>query len=214
MERERARIARDIHDDLGGRLTKITKLTEPSQRANPSDALIAERLRDINGTARDTLARLDETVWAVNPGNDRLDRLADYILHYAEEFFRNTEIRCHFKVDENIPSIPIAADPRHHLFLAVKEALNNAARHSGANEVRLRLVFDRGIFKVVVEDNGRGFDVASATARGRGLENMRHRLEQLNGRLRIQSTPGRGSIVCLEFGAPDALPAPAPTRRP
>ena len=199
MEKERARIARDIHDDLGGRLTKISKLTEQAQRDDPSDTRITERLNDIHGTAQEMLGRLDETVWAVNPRNDRLDHLADYILHYAEEFFRNTEIRCYFKVDDNIPPIPIAAEPRHHLFLAVKEALNNAARHSKATEVRLLLHFNQGIFKVVVEDNGEGFDVVEAAAKGSGIENMRHRLEQLNGRLLVESTEGKGSVVCLQF---------------
>ena len=203
MERERARIARDIHDDLGARLTKISKLSEQAQRLAP-DGPATQPVLSIQSTAQDMLGRLDETVWAVNPRNDRLDRLADYILNYAEEFFRHTDIRCRLKVAAEIPSLPIAAEPRHNLFLAVKEALNNVARHSGASEVQLRLELVGGVFRVQVRDNGRGFHAAEALARGRGVENMRSRLELLPGRWELQTQPGQGTVITMEYTLPDA----------
>ena len=204
MEKERARIARDIHDDLGARLTKISKLSEQAQRVTPGGPA-SEHVRNIQGTAQEMLSRLDETVWAVNPRNDRLDRLADYILQYAEEFFRQSNVRCRLKVAGEIPALAVAAEPRHHLFLAVKEALNNVARHSGASEVQLQIEFAAGVFSVQVRDNGRGFNAAEALARGRGLENMRSRLELLPGRWELQTELGQGTTIRLEFNA--ATPA-------
>jgi signal transduction histidine kinase len=198
MERERTRIARDIHDDLGARLTKICKLSERAQRLAPDSPAI-EQVRSIHGTAQEMLGRLDETVWAVNPRNDRLDRLADYILHYAEEFFRQTDVRCRLKVVGEVPALAIAAEARHHLFLAVKEALNNAARHSGASEVQLQMEYADGAFRIQVRDNGRGFRASEALARGRGLENMRSRLESLAGRWDLQTQPGQGTAITIEF---------------
>jgi ligand-binding sensor domain-containing protein/signal transduction histidine kinase len=203
MERERARIARDIHDDLGARLTKISKLTEQAQRLAP-DGPANEPVLSIQSTAQEMLGRLDETVWAVNPRNDRLDRLVDYILNYAEEFLRPTNIRCRLKVVGEIPPLTIAAEPRHHLFLAVKEALNNAARHSGASEVQLQLEFAEGVFRVQVLDNGRGFHAAEALARGRGLENMRSRLELMSGEWELQSQPGQGTTLKMGFRLPES----------
>jgi ligand-binding sensor domain-containing protein/signal transduction histidine kinase len=202
MERERARIARDIHDDLGARLTKISKLSEQAQRLAPNGPA-TEPVLSIQSTAQEMLGRLDETVWAVNPRNDRLDRLADYILQYAEEFFRPTNIRCRLKVIGEIPSLSIAAEPRHHLFLAVKEALNNAARHSGASEVQVQLEFSGGALRVEVADNGRGFDPRDALARGRGLENMRSRLELLAGQWEVGSEPGRGTTIRMSYSVPE-----------
>jgi signal transduction histidine kinase/streptogramin lyase len=198
MERERARIARDIHDDLGARLTKISKLSERARNPDPGDPADGPML-SIHSTAQEMLGRLDETVWAVNPRNDRLDRLADYLLQYAEEFFRHTNIRCRLKVASEVPALAIAAEPRHHLFLAVKEALNNAARHSGASEVQLQIEYAGGVFRVQVRDNGRGFNGPEAVARGRGLDNMRSRLELLSGRWDLQTQPGQGTTIKMEF---------------
>ena len=198
MERERARIARDIHDDLGARLTKISKLTEQAQRLAP-EGPARQPVLSIQSTAQEMLGRLDETVWAVSPRNDRLDRLSDFILNYADEFFRHTDIRCRLKVATEIPSRPIAAEPRHNLFLAVKEALNNAAKHSGATEVQVEIDFAGDVFQVVVRDNGRGFDAAEALARGRGLENMRSRLDSLGGQWSLNSRPGQGTSITMAY---------------
>jgi signal transduction histidine kinase/ligand-binding sensor domain-containing protein len=211
MERERSRIARDIHDDLGARLTKISMLTDLAGRQAPPDHQMAGHLRNIANTAREMLVRLDETVWVVNPRNDQLDRLAEYLFHYAENFFQHTNIRCHFKMSEEIPPLPVAAEPRHHVFLSAKEALNNVARHAGATEVRVHLEFTAGRFALTIQDNGRGFDSAECLARGRGLENMRSRVENLGGRFELHSLPGEGTTVRMAFDVAATLqPKAAP----
>jgi ligand-binding sensor domain-containing protein/signal transduction histidine kinase len=200
-ESERARIARDIHDELGARLTKISKLTERAGRLNPPDSPAVEAVRDIQGTAQEMLAQLDETVWVVNPRNDRLDRLSDYILSYAEEFCRQAGLRCRMKVVGEAPPLPVAAESRHHLFLAFKEALNNAVRHSAAREVQVILEFANGVLSATVRDDGRGFDPGVALARGRGLDNMRSRMGQIHGTLEIESRAGAGTTVRIVYPA-------------
>jgi signal transduction histidine kinase len=206
MERERSRIARDIHDDLGSRLTRISMVTQQAMREVPPGHGVASHFNIISETARDMLDRLDETVWVVNPRNDQLDRLCDYLLNYAQDFFQHTGIRCRFKVTDDIPPLPMAAEMRHHVFLVVKEALNNAARHAGATEVRIQLGFCGRKLSLAITDNGRGFDTAACLALGRGLENMRSRVANLGGWLELESHPGQGSVVRMEFEitAPDA----------
>lgn len=213
MERERTRIARDIHDDLGARLTKISMLTDLAEREAPSEHSLGRYVRSISSTARDMLTRLDETVWVVNPRNDQLDRLAEYLLHYAEDFFQHTPIRCRFKAAADLPPLPVAAEPRHHVFLSAKEALNNVVRHAGATEVLVQLEFANDRFSLTIRDNGRGFDAAECLARGRGLDNMRSRVENLGGRFELQSEPGQGTTVRMEFDVAASLqakPAPGP----
>lgn len=199
MGRERARIARDIHDNLGALCTEISMETDLAEQEIQACSAVSAHVRSIHGTVGEMLRQLDETVWAVNPRNDQLDRLADYILQYAERFFRHATLRCRLKVLGDVPALPIAAEPRHHMFLAVKEALNNAARHSGATELELHVAFSEPTFAVTVRDNGRGFAAAEGQALGRGLENMRSRMEHLRGRFYLQTQPGQGTTIRMEF---------------
>jgi signal transduction histidine kinase len=88
--------------------------------------------------------------------------------------------------------------------LVVKEALNNVARHAGASEVEVRVELAHNRFRVLLSDNGCGFNVAQALAKGRGLENMRSRLRPLGGSLDIVSEPGEGTVVTIEVALSEA----------
>ncbi len=192
LERERARIAQDIHDDLGASLTQIALLSELIQR-NPRQELLKEHSHLISDTARQAMQAMDQIVWAVNPKNDSLDHLANYIPQFAEDFFKSTSIRCRLDVPLVVPDHPLDTETRHNLFLAVKEALNNVARHSQASEAWLRLGVETGFFFITIEDNGKGFLVKNGARQGNGLGNMRQRLESLGGRCELASQPGRGT---------------------
>ncbi len=200
LENERARIAKDMHDDLGANLTQISLMGELLRR-NPGDpseveknaARIAERSRLVS-------QKLDEIVWAVNPKNDSLDKLASYLVHFAEEFLEPTDIHCRLEVPPRLPDRPVDSELRHDIFMAVKEAMNNAVKYSEATEIRLRISLVSREFTIAVEDDGRGFAPAAAASRGgNGLANMRKRAEEHGGRFEIESAPGKGSIVRFTF---------------
>ena len=202
VERERVRIARDLHDDLGASLTHASMMAEelsedwedlpdPQQRS----AQLARRVRTI---ARD----LDAVVWAVSPKNDRLSSLAAYICHFAEEYFRHSPIQCHARVMDDIPPFPLSPEARHHLFMIAKELLNNALKHSHATRVELTMQMNAGAFELVCADNGRGFSVVAAMNSGRnGLKNLHARAEEAGAALGIVSTAD-GTIATLRFPAP------------
>jgi signal transduction histidine kinase len=209
IERDRGRIARDIHDDLGAGLTQITLLSELARRESPEE--METHLVQISDTARELTQAVDEIVWAVNPRQDTLDGLVTYICQFAQEYLTMAGILCRLDVPGHLPPLPLSADVRHNLFLAVKEALNNIVKHAGAREVRLRLVQEDGRLTLVIEDDGRGFDAAtaivvrpgeagSASTRGQGLENLADRLSSVGGRCSISSEPGRGTRVELNVG--------------
>lgn len=200
VEKERTRIAQDIHDELGANLTRIALLTEVGQkhRGNPDE--VAADLGKISVTAREAVRAMDAIVWAVNPRNDSLDHFANYVSQFAEEFLRPSSIRCRLDIPADLPERPISTEARHQLFLAVKEALNNVVRHSGATEVWLRLGMANSELNLSIEDNGHGMAASVASGGGRdGLGNIRQRIEKLGGRFEMTSDATRGTTLRLHL---------------
>ena len=153
IERDRARIAKDIHDDVGAGLTQITLLTELARREPEQTNANLER---ITQSARKLTKAMDEIVWAVDPQHDTFEGLMDYISAYAEDFLRVAGIRCRMDLPLALPAMRVDAELRYNLFLALKEALNNVVKHAQATEVWLRLKIEADSFTLTVEDNGRG----------------------------------------------------------
>ena len=199
VERDRARIARDIHDDLGSTLTQITFVSELIQRDSGQPAQVNRHAVEIAQTARELVQAMDEIVWAINPRNDNLPRLAGYLCQYAEKLFSGTPIRCRFDTQENLPRQNLSSETRHHLFLTVKEALHNAARHAAASEVWLRIKQCDSELQVSIEDNGRGFGPDSVRQFGNGLDNMKKRMEEIGGAFEMTTAPGAGTAIRLRL---------------
>ncbi len=205
VERERARIAQDIHDNLGASLTRISLLSQSAfgELDNPQHA--GAQLDRIYVTARELTRAMDEIVWAINPQHDTLDSLVSYLGKFAQDFLGPLHIRCRLDVPVQLPAWPITAEVRHNLFLAFKEALNNVLKHAAASEVCISLNSAADRFTLAIRDNGVGFvpdtlrrsgsDASDRIASGNGLANMRARLEKLGGRCEIQSAPGQGTEV-------------------
>jgi signal transduction histidine kinase/ligand-binding sensor domain-containing protein len=195
IERERGRIARDIHDDLGNRLTKIQLLTGLLQQ----DRTVADRavahVRQISSAAQAATDALDEIVWAINPRNDTLPHLIDYLGQFTVEFLRTAGIRCRVDLPEQPPMKSVSTEVRHNLFLVLKETLNNIVRHAQATEVSLIVLATDESIRVIIEDNGRGFNGEVKNNGADGLENMRQRMGEIGGEFRIKSTPGKGTWV-------------------
>ncbi len=208
LERERMRIARDMHDEMGSKLTKISFLSEHAQVDAESTGQLADKIESIAQTSRELLQTMDEIVWVVNPHNDTLENLAAYLSHYAVEYFQNTSIECEQRLPQEIPHYPLSSETRHNLFLTFEEALNNVLKHSGATKVKVEMAVTTREFEVKVTDDGKGFivPVPSATPAptrggrgGNGLTNMRQRLLDISGECLITSKPGDGTIVTMRI---------------
>jgi len=197
LEQERTRIARDIHDEMGALLTEISLLSDHGQKNGQRPDVVAADLRRISNTAREAVRTADGIVWAVNPSNDFLDHLGNYLMHYVEDFFRLTSIRCRLDLSEDLPRIPLSTQFRHHLLLVVKETCNNVVRHSDATEVIVRLSVADDTLTIVIEDNGKGICAEGSPGVSDGLLNMRQRMSDLGGTFDLSSTPGRGTRVEL-----------------
>jgi ligand-binding sensor domain-containing protein/signal transduction histidine kinase len=200
IERLRIQIAANLHDDVGARLTKVAMVTELVDRETTDGDPSKAHIRSIFKTVREITRAMDEIVWTINPKNDTLDHLASYIFQYAQEYFQDTGVSCRLDMPAQLPDRPMSTEVRHNLFMAVKEALNNALKHAQATEVRIGLGVTDGRMRITIRDNGRGFLVEPARTKGDGLENMKRRLEQIGGRFILESELGRSTTIRLEAG--------------
>ena len=198
IERLRIRIASDLHDDVGSRLTKVAMVTESLNDQTPAAHPGKRHIENIVGTIRDITLAMDEIVWTINPRNDTLDNLANYIFHYAQDYFQNTGVRCRLDLPPELPDHPMSTEERHNLFMAVKEALNNILKHAAATEVRITLAISGDRLTLGITDNGCGMNPGQPNPSGNGLANMQERLRQIGGRMKLESKPGAGTTVLLE----------------
>jgi signal transduction histidine kinase len=201
LEQERARIAQDLHDELGSGLTEISML---GARARSASAPVEKRgryLEQMGEKARQMVTALDEIVWAMNPTHDSLASMVSYFSLYADRFLGLANIAWRFEAPFTPDGQAVDSRRRHQLFLAFKEALTNVVRHSGATEVRLSIQVEQGQIRLSIADNGRGLPQGGQTEEMDGVANMRARLEKLGGRFEVNSQAGHGTIVRFDLPA-------------
>ena len=207
LERVRKRIARDLHDDVGSSLTRISLLGEVvRQRAGSGDRSLAEPLASIANLSRELIDCMSDIVWAINPNKDHLSDLSQRMRHFASDVFTARQIEFRFRTPDPERDISVGANIRRELFLVFKEAVNNVVRHSGCSQAELEFRAGPDGLVLLVNDNGRGFDVARA-GDGHGLLSMRERTERLGGHVQVLSRPGQGTL--LAFTIPFAEHTPS-----
>lgn len=210
LEKERARIARDLHDELGSGLTELGMLAD--RMSDTASSEIPSLLRGFGWRTRRLAAELSSIVWTMSSANGCLDALGVFIRQYAQRLFRHTGVSCIVTGVDTLPAIMIAPEPQHQLLATIKEALNNIIRHSHATQAEISLKWEEGTFEIFIRDNGIGFDVTAKTedADGNGLRNMHSRAAESLGTLTLESRPDHGTTLRLRFPVP-GRPAPTPT---
>lgn len=190
VEAERSRIARDLHDDLGSRLTEINFLAAVSPGSADDERTTFEVIAE---KARSLVKALDVIVWAVDPEKNSLQPMADYLGEYIREFLANSSVACRFRIPISVPNYPVDGQVRHAILMAVKETLNNVVRHSSATEVRFELSIGDAL-QITIVDNGKGFE-RGIQVESHGLNNRVARLARIGGDYRIESRVGVGTIA-------------------
>ena len=205
LDRERLRISRDMHDDVGSSITKIAILSEIAlqreQKGHPE-----RELKDISVTAREVIDNISEIIWALNPKNDRAENLIGYIREYTTAFFEGMNIRCTLDIPPHIPDCSFPPEVRRNIFLTVKETLQNVAKHSSAKECHVTLCLRDGRMVLVCRDDGHGFDPAAVRAGGNGLQNMTKRMADIGGNCTIMTGREGGTTVTMTFPPHHDLP--------
>lgn len=193
LDRERTRIARDLHDDLGSRLTHIALMADGSESTDP-----------ISSAARAAVETLDELVWTVNARNDTAEGFATYAARFAEEHVSAAGIRLRLHFAPDLHAHELIADTRRHLYLAFKEAVNNAVKHARASEIHVAVAVEDGALRLEVADDGQGL-AGPGDPTGNGLANMRERMQSVGGTL-VFDKAQRGGLRVV-FRAPVSAPA-------
>jgi signal transduction histidine kinase/ligand-binding sensor domain-containing protein len=197
LANERTRIARDLHDDLGTALTGLALQLDVLRRDACDGPTRVNRLAETAAHIRALAERMREVVWAVNPRCDTVSSVASFLEQQAAYFLKADGLRCRFEFPEDIPPLPLDGETRYQLALGVREALTNAVRHAAASEIVLSLSVEANQLLLRVADNGRGFRVTECKVGGRGLDNVRARLEKIGGYCECRSTPGSGTTIEL-----------------
>ncbi len=203
LERERLRIAHDIHDDLGARVTQIALLSAMSQDNLDFPEMARNNFEQISQMSRELVCALYQTVWAVNPENDNLDALGNYICQMVNQLCERVRFRCRFHLPDLPREIEISSQIRHNISMVVKEAVHNVIKHAKASEVKINVEFTGHLLTISVQDDGCGFQ-PPGNITGNGLENMKRRMADIGGSCFIESNPGQGTKIRLSLAVTSA----------
>jgi ligand-binding sensor domain-containing protein/signal transduction histidine kinase len=204
LETERSRIARDMHDELGARLTQITLLSAMTSSNYQDTEQVRANAEKVADVSRELTRTLDEMVWAVRPQNDNLENVVEYLRQMTGDICDGTSVQCWFAVPKDVPTVEVQANVRHNLLLACREAVTNVLKHSGATELRMEIRLEPNHLEVDISDNGCGFNEAEADPNRSGLRNMRQRMAEVGGTCSWQSAAGVGTRVRLQMSVPNA----------
>jgi signal transduction histidine kinase len=199
LQEERARIAKDLHDDLGANLTGLAlRLDVMHSQGQASDALHSQ-LATLARSTRGLVDNMREVVWAMNSEHDNVESLAGFLGQYTEQYVAAAGLRCRLEMPIQAPAQAVNSHVRHQLYLALKEALHNVVRHARAREVRLRLEQEQHELRLAVEDDGCGLPSDDNRIAGHGLENMRNRVTELGGEFYATNLAHRGTCIIIKL---------------
>ena len=189
VERERTRIATDMHDDLGANLSRIKFLSETIGIKKQKQERIEDEINGIRHYSNEMIDKMGEIVWALNEKNDSLSDLLAYTRSYTVEYLAQNGIETSVETPEQIPDLFVSGEFRRNVYLTVKEALHNIVKHSQASKVQVCMEIGKHLF-IRIHDNGIGFAENNIRPFSNGIPNMKKRIGNLGGNIQIKQKPG------------------------
>ena len=196
IEKERTRIATDMHDDLGAGLSRIKFLSEIIGMKKQLQQPIEEDITSNSNYANEMIGKMGEIVWALNEKNDSLSDLLSYTRSYATEYLLTNGIRCQVNAPADFPTVFVSGEFRRNIYLTIKEALHNIVKHARADHVILTIHIDKNLI-IVIQDDGIGFDGKNIRPFSNGLNNMQKRMKDILGNLEILQKNGTRIILSV-----------------
>ncbi|HYV94119.1 MAG TPA: tetratricopeptide repeat protein [Chitinophagales bacterium] len=201
QEAERARISRDLHDDIGATLGSISIYSEVAKKKSTTNGKEMNAvLEKIGDSSREMVEKMSDIVWAVNPKNDNAAQLFLRMKNFAALML--TPQKIHFTFETNsieINQLKLGMQQRKNIFLIYKEAIHNIVKYSHARNVSVRFLLNGNNIHFEIADDGKGFDDSSAVAyNGNGIPNMKERAEEIRAQFEIVSMANRGTQIRLK----------------
>lgn len=197
LERLRAKISTDLHDDIGSTLSSISILSNMALKEK-NNAINTGMMEEIKENSVLLMERMDDIVWSINPKNDSLENLLLRIRKFATRLFEAANIDYRIEIQENIKGTRLPMAYRQHVYLVMKEAINNLVKYAAATEALIVVHYQNNCLLAKIQDNGKGFD-ASLYCTGNGILNMQQRAALMNADLLIDSRPGEGTSISLRI---------------
>ena len=197
MQHIRNTIAQDLHDDIGSTLSSISILSNLALKEKNADQTMST-MHEIKDSSVMLMEKMDDIVWSINPRNDSLENLLSRIRRFATTLFEAKNIDYSIIIPDSIHELNLPIEWRQHIYLILKEAINNLVKYSEATQAGIEVGYQQGWLELELNDNGRGFD-SSRTLTGNGLLSMRHRAEEMRAELTVHSTEGQGCQVKLRL---------------
>lgn len=198
LEKIRTAISSDLHDEVGATLSSISIFSEMGRRSVDASSKAGPYLQRIGERSRESIEKMSDIIWSINPENDSLCQILVRMKNYANELLEAKNIAVHWMESENLGALKLSMTKRKNLYLLFKEVVTNAAKYSGAKNMYINLYADHRYIKLFFSDDGVGFDVDTIQA-GNGLKNMQRRSASLNGTIRIESAPQTGTSIIFQF---------------
>jgi signal transduction histidine kinase len=211
IDKERMRISRDMHDELGSKLTQIQLISQLNQAGSISQYDAQQVLDEINKETKGLMLSMNEIVWALNPNNDSLESMTGFIIQFAENYCQKCDIKLRMYADDFFPNIKVPFEVRHNMLSIVKESFNNALKHSGCEQITLRLKCEENKLKEIefhieICDDGYGFELnkelqnnSTYRVHGQGLKFMKDRMNEIDGTFELKSFIGKGTCISILY---------------
>jgi signal transduction histidine kinase len=199
IKKERNRISRELHDDIGAELSRITVISQHLQEKTNKNDEMYEKLGKISEAGKKVLGSIGEIIWTMNPQKNNLESIFAYIRRYVSEYLEMSGIEVNIEFPDKIPTNSVSDEYRRNIFLVIKEAIYNITKHSAATRVRLTMKFRKRWAEVEISDNGTGFSVKEKQNWGNGLSNMNQRMKDIGGSFQITSDKNQGTLIKLTF---------------
>lgn len=195
MQKERERISRDLHDNIGAYSTALIANADSLEQMN-TDQISREKISYLKENARNILSTIRETIWLLNSKNLTVSGFTEGFINYCTNMMRNYDgIEIDFKEDivQNKNLSPATAI---NLLRILQEVIQNILKHARASKINCYIKSDQSL-SIIVSDNGKGFD-ANARSYGNGLENMKHRAAESDFELTIKTGLNKGTEILLQ----------------
>jgi signal transduction histidine kinase len=197
MQNIRNKIAQDLHDDIGSTLSSISILSNLALKEKNVNQTIAT-MHEIKDSSVTLMEKMDDIVWSINPRNDSLENLLLRIKRFATTLFEAKNIDYAITIQENINEVKLSMEYRQHIYLILKEAINNLVKYADATQAVIQVSYRDSVLELKLQDNGKGFDL-SRPFTGNGLLSMKNRADLMQAELIMKSSPEEGSSVLLRL---------------